>query len=126
MTIYTAEALATLDGNPLKQFVMVGRTLKEQAQAYLAKATDSAAVTRLAAENESLKAALLQMQAAQQQAPSQELATTPFDDMDEESLKEWIKDSSGSRPRGNPSLETLRRMATEINDDLKSKKAEAA
>jgi hypothetical protein len=125
LSIYTAEALASLDGQPLKQLGMGGRELKTQAEAYLAKATDSAAVTRLASENESLKAALAAMQSAQQDKPAPSGAT-PFDDMDEESLKEWIKDSSGSRPRGNPSLETLRRMATEINDDLKAKKAEAA
>jgi type VI protein secretion system component VasK len=125
LSIYTAEALATLDGQPLKQLGMGGRELKTQAEAYLAKATDSAAVTRLAAENETLRAALAQMQIAQS-APASSRVATPFDDMDEESLKEWIKDSSGSRPRGNPSIETLRRMANEINDDLKAKKAEAA
>jgi type VI protein secretion system component VasK len=125
LSIYTAEALATLDGQPLKQLGMGGRELKTQAEAYLAKATDSAAVTRLAAENETLRAALAQMQIAQS-APASSRVATPFDDMDEESLKEWIKDASGSRPRGNPSIETLRRMANEINDDLKAKKAEAA
>lgn len=125
LSIYTAEALATLDGLPLKQLGMGGRTLKEQAQAYLAKATDSAVVTRMAAEIESLKAALLNVQAGQQGKPAPSGAT-PFDDMDEESLKEWLKDATGSRPRGNPSLETLRRMANETNEELKAKKAEAA
>jgi len=126
LSIYTAEALASLDGTPLKQLGMGGRELKNQAEAYLAKATDSAAVTRLAAENESLRAALAQMQSAQQGAPFSSMVATPFDDMDEEALKEWIKDASGSRPRGNPSKETLVRMANEINENLKSKKAEAA
>jgi hypothetical protein len=120
LSIYTAEALASLDGTPLKQLGMGGRGLKEQAQAYLDRATDSAAVTRLAAENEALRAALKD---AQQVSP---VAASPFNDMDEEALKEWIKDASGSRPRGNPSKETLIRMANEINEDLKSKKAEAA
>jgi hypothetical protein len=124
LSIYTAEALATLDGQPLKQLGMGGRALKEQAQAYLDRSTDSATVTRLAAEVAMLKDAL----AASQQVvpPTSSRVATPFDDMDEESLKEWIKDASGSRPRGNPSIETLRRMANEINDDLKAKKAEAA
>lgn len=125
LSLYTCEALASLDGQPLKQLGMGGRELKTQAEAYLAKATDSAAVTRLAAENETLRAALAQMQIAQS-APTSSRGATPFDDMDEGSLKEWIKDASGSRPRGNPSIETLRRMANEINDDLKAKKAEAA
>lgn len=120
LSIYTCEALATLDGQPLKQLGMGGRELKTQAQAYLDKATDSAAVMRLAAENERLKAQL----AASQQGPA--VAASPFADMDEEAIKEWIKDATGQRPRGNPSKETLIRMANEINDELKTKKAEAA
>jgi hypothetical protein len=122
LSIYTAEALATLDGNPLKQLGMGGRELKTQAEAYLNRATDSAAVTRMASEIEQLKATIAGLQAVPPQSSAQ---PSPFDDMDEESLKEWIKDASGSRPRGQPSLETLRRMATEINEDLKSKKVEA-
>lgn len=121
LSIYTAEALASLDGHPLKQLGMGGRELKNQAEAYLSRATDSAAVTRLAAENESLRAALAAMQ--QPQAP---VAGSPFAEMDEEAMKEWIKDATGSRPRGNPSKETLVRMCDEINAGLAAKKAEAA
>jgi hypothetical protein len=125
LSIYTAEALASLDGSPLKQLGMGGRELKNQAEAYLNRATDSAAVTRLAAEVEQLRAAL----AAAQQAPAspeEAPVASPFNDMDDEALKEWIKDASGSRPRGNPSHETLVRMCDEINADLAAKKAKAA
>ena len=125
LSIYTAEALASLDGQPLKQLGMGGRELKNQAEAYLNRATDSAAVTRLAAEVEQLRAALKASQQASEAPPAQPSAS-PFNDMDEEALKEWIKDASGSRPRGNPSKETLVRMATEINEELATKKAEAA
>jgi hypothetical protein len=41
-------------------------------------------------------------------------------------MKEWIKDASGSRPRGNPSRETLIRMCDELNTETAAKKAEAA
>jgi hypothetical protein len=122
--VFTAEALASLDGNPLKQLGMGGRELKTQAQAYLDNAQGSAQVTKLAAENESLKAAIAQLQ-AQAMTPAPKGEATPFDDMDDEALKEWIKDASGSRPRGNPSHDTLVRMAVELNEDL-AKKQEAA
>jgi len=125
LSIYTAEALASLDGSPLKQLGMGGRELKNQAQAYLDRSTDSAAVTRLAAEVEQLKAALAATQGQPQQAPATD-AASPFADMDEEAMKEWIKDASGSRPRGNPSKETLIRMCDELNAEIAAKKAEAA
>jgi hypothetical protein len=127
LSIYTAEALASLDGQPLKTLGMGGRELKNQAEAYLNRATDSAAVTRMASEIESLKQVIAGLQA--QPAPAAvavDAAPSPFDDMDADSLKEWIKDATGERPRGNPSKETLVRMATEINDDLKAKAQEAA
>lgn len=122
LSIYTAEALATLDGQPLKQLGMGGRELKSQAEAYLNRATDSAAVMRMANQIEQLKQTIADLQPTQ----SGPVVSSPFNDMDEEAIKEWIKDATGSRPRGNPSKETLVRMATEINDDLKAKKAEAA
>jgi hypothetical protein len=126
LSIYTAEALASLDGNPLKQLGMGGRELKNQALAYLDRSTDSAAVTRLAAEVEQLKAALAATQGQPQQAPATDAVASPFADMDEEAMKEWIKDASGSRPRGNPSRETLIRMCDELNAEIATKKAEAA
>lgn len=127
LSIYTAEALASLDGAALKQLGMGGRELKNQAEAYLNRATDSAAVTRLAAEVEQLRAALAATQQVPQPAPAEQPSVaSPFNDMDDEALKEWIKDASGSRPRGNPSHETLVRMCDEINADIAAKKAEAA
>lgn len=129
LSIYTAEALATLDGAPLRQLGMGGRELKTQAEAYLNRATDSAAVTRMASEIEMLKQTVADLQ-AQPSIPSAASAhasvTSPFDDMDNEAIKEWIKDASGSRPRGNPSKETLVQMATAINNELAEKKANAA
>jgi hypothetical protein len=124
LNIYTAEALASLDGQPLKLLGMGGRELKTQAEAYLARATDSAAVTRQAAEIESLKA---QLAALTQQSPAPAgtgaiPSASPFADMDDETLKEWLKDATGSRPRGNPSHETLVRMCDEANEDIRKRK----
>lgn len=55
LNVHTAEQLAALDGNPLKQLGMGGREMKNQAQAYLDNAAGSADVTALAAEVESLR-----------------------------------------------------------------------
>lgn len=126
LSIYTAEALASLDGQNLKNLGMGGRELRNQAEAYLNRATDSAAVTRMASEIEQLKATIAGLQAVPSIAPEPAQVDSPFNDMDDESLKVWISDATGSRPRGNPSHETLVRMASEINDDIKTKKAEAA
>ena len=50
LNIHTVEALAALDGTPLKQIGMGGRELKNQAIAYLEKAAGSADVTAMAAQ----------------------------------------------------------------------------
>lgn len=63
LNIYTAEQLAALDGQPLKQLGMSGRSLKDQASAYLEAAQGSADVTRLAAENAELREMMKRMQA---------------------------------------------------------------
>lgn len=53
--VYTAEALASLDGNPLKMLGMGGREMKDQARAYLDRAAGSADTTAMAAEIAALK-----------------------------------------------------------------------
>lgn len=126
LSIYTAEALATLDGNALKQLGMSGRELKNQAEAYLNRATDSAAVTRMASEIAELKAALANLTSPVAQQAEVAAVVSPFSDMDEDAMKEWLKDATGARPRGNPSRETLIRMCEEANAELAAKKAEAA
>lgn len=139
LNIYTAEQLAALDGQPLKQLGMDGRNLKDQAQAFMNSASGSADVTRLASENAQLREMLAQMQVqidrisvpgqepstapAQQDADEPAYGTAPgeaasaesqFSDWPDADIKEWIKEESGSAPRGNPNHETLVRMAAEI------------
>jgi hypothetical protein len=131
LNIYTAESLAALDGQPLKLLGVGGRELKNQAQAYLDNAKGSADVTKLAGENELLKQQIADLRAEFQSirsaAPAQSpMPATPFDDMDADSIKEWIYDATGQRPRGNPSIDTLKRMAVEINDEMARAKAPEA
>lgn len=105
LKIYTAEALASLDGKPLASLGANGRGLKAQAQAYLDNATGSAAVTRMAEELESLREKVASIEAAEAAADA---------GADEaEALKSRYAELTGGRPRGNPSIDTLRRMVAE-------------
>lgn len=100
LKVYTAEALASLDGKNLSALGANGREMKTQAAAYLSRAAGSANDAALAAEVEELRARVAEMQA---------------DGGDEkEDLKAQIAAISGSRPRGNPSVETLRDMLADL------------
>jgi len=114
LSIYTAEALAELDGNQLKTLGQGGRELKNQAQAYLDNATGSAAVTRMAKEIEELRAQIASMGSDKPAAPATNpVEASAFNDMPDDELKQFIKEASGAAPRGTPSHETLVRMAIE-------------
>jgi hypothetical protein len=136
--IHTAEALAQLDGTPLQRLGIGGRELKNQAEAFLAKAKDSALETRLAAQNASLTEELEKMKAqmadlmrmqGQPVAPDG-LPDTPgvptgasqFEDWEDADLKNFVKERTGTAPRGNPKHETLVSMA----EDVAAKESQAA
>lgn len=122
LRIYTAETLAALDGKNLKTLGLGGRELKDQAQAYLDRATGSAKVVELAQENAAIKAQMeeLRAQLAEMNRPApvvetegEEAIPDEFDGWDADSLKGFIQELTGKRPVGNPSIETLKRMAGE-------------
>jgi hypothetical protein len=119
LNIHTAESLAGLEGTPLTRLGMGGREMKNQAEAYLAHAASSATDTRFAAENAELRSqiAALQAQFAElAKAQSQpEPAVSPFQAWDDATLKSWIGEKTGTKPKGNPSHATLVGMADEIN-----------
>ncbi len=108
LKVYTAEALASLEGKQLAALGTLGRELKTQATAYLDSAKGGAGVAALAAEVEALRAELA---AVRGDAPTEE------PDAEKEALKARIAALTGSRPRGNPSVETLRAMLTDLNVD---------
>ncbi|UNZ49309.1 hypothetical protein [Agrobacterium tumefaciens] len=62
LNIYTAEALAALDGNNLKLLGMGGRDLKTQAQRYLDNASKSLDLSSVLSENEDLKRRLAELE----------------------------------------------------------------
>jgi hypothetical protein len=109
LSIYTAEALAALDGQELKNIGQGGRDLKNQAQAYLDNAAGSADVTKMAAELLELRQQLQELRAEKVGVSNSEFAT-----WQPEQIKDWIEEKIGERPRGNPNLATLIKRADEI------------
>lgn len=113
LSIYTAEALAALDGQPLKNLGQGGRDLKNQAQAYLDNAAGSANVTRMAAELEELRRTVAELRADKSPgdaAPSD----SQFASWTSDQIKDWIEEKISERPKGNPSHATLVKRADEI------------
>ena len=120
LSVHTAETLAALDGQNLKTLGQGGRDLKNQAQAYLDAASGSANVTQMAAQIADLQAqiaALTQANPAPAEPadppPADEPQTDDFENSSDDELKDYIASIVGSKPRGNPSRETLVRMARE-------------
>lgn len=105
LKVYTAEALASLDGKNLTNLGPHGREMKDSAAAYLERAKGFAQDIALKAEVEELKAKLAEMEAAKKPEPDQD---------EREALKAQIAEKTGARPRGNPSVETLRDMLADL------------
>lgn len=122
LNIYTAESLASLEGASLKSLGQGGLEWKQKAKAYIANAAGSANVTKLASENEFLKRQLEELQKERAQWPATERVTENlgYGDTDQDEsktdgeLKDEIEQKTGSRPRGNPSRETLIKMLKDI------------
>lgn len=110
LKIYTAEALASLDGKPLSNLGQTGRELKNQAQAYLDTAKGSAQTVALSLEVEQLRAEMAAMRADAVAAPEPQTD----DSAEREALKEQIHKLTGNRPRGNPSVSTLKETLADL------------
>jgi hypothetical protein len=117
LSIYTAEALAALDGQPLKNLGQGGRDLKNQAQAYLDNASGSASVTKMAAEIADLKALVAELKADKPTIASE------FESWSSDQIKDWIEEKISERPKGNPSHATLVKRADEIAVGLADEQA---
>lgn len=99
LKIYTAEALAGLEGSHLKSLGAAGHELKTQAKAYLEAANGAGRAAALAAQVEELKSQVAMLKGG--------------GDDESEDLKAKYAQLTGSRPRGNPAIDTLRRMVAE-------------
>lgn len=121
--IHTIEALAGLSERGVRQLGNSANFLREISGQYLAERHDlvstSAEVSRLRAELEAMKAANIvpPVEASQEQKDATiELANAEFEQMSDDSLKEWIADKTGNgKPRGNISRETLLSMVRELS-----------
>jgi len=126
LNIFTAEALADLDGQPLKSLGQGGLDWKNQTRAYLDNAAGSANVTKMASELEFYKAENERLRNEQSQfngiIETERLTTnlgygTALEGKSDEELKEYIKEKSGKRPQGNPSRATLLAVAQELTTE---------
>jgi hypothetical protein len=140
--VHTAEMLASLAEQNIKNLGMGGRELVEKAKAYLANAESGASVANLAEElarlkdeNEKLKAQAATYEddemvtlerAAIAGEASRSATPSPFAAWEDDDIKTFIKDATGALPRGNPNHASLVRMADEANAALKKQKTQAA
>lgn len=115
LNIYTCEALAGVDGQELKNLGIMGRDLKNKAQAFLDEAVDNASVTKLQANMEALAAknAVLEqdIEVLRQRAES---AETQFDAMTDEQLSDYVKSLTNIDLQGKLPRKTLIRMVREM------------
>tara|TARA_R110000751_G_scaffold271365_2_gene371282 strand:- start:122953 stop:123696 length:744 start_codon:yes stop_codon:yes gene_type:complete len=132
LNVYSAEALAALDGANLQRLGIGARELKDKAQAWLECAAGSADVTRLVGENAELKD---QMAALQKQldaiangmdvSPENSIADdlasdtpSPFDDWKDEDIINWIVANGGNKPHHFSSHATIVSRADALNSAL--------
>lgn len=135
--VYTAEALAGLDGTPLQRLGMGARELKNQAQAWLDKAAGTADATKLAAENAALADRITQLEAMMSAQNGENglslrsgtttvetTAPSPFEDWDDDTIRLWIEEQGG-KAHHKAGHDKLVQTADELNAQL-AKASEAA
>jgi hypothetical protein len=113
LNIYTAEALAGVDGAELKNLGPQGRELKNSAIEFIANSSDNARLTKMEAELEGLRA---RNQLLEEDIAAMATRSTPantFDGMSDEELREHVKAITGMEPKGNLPRKTLVRMVQE-------------
>jgi hypothetical protein len=118
LNIYTVEALASVDGQELKNLGANGRELKNQAMTYMDE-------SRVAAPNKAMQSELEEMRARNVVLEEDAKALrerldaedkdgeSTFDGMSLDQLRDYIKQATGHMPLGAMNRKTLVRMATE-------------
>lgn len=130
LRVHTIEQLAALDGQNLKNIGAGGRDLKNQATAYIETSKTNADYASVASENASLKARLEALETTLAHsaikpviAAADTASQSAFATWEDEDLKLFITDATGSRPQGNPKHGTLVKLADEANAAAKKKAA---
>lgn len=119
LKIHSIEALNGIQGDAVRNLGMSGNSLRAMAKQYMDNRPGSA----MASEIEALKAQIAALTAGnvipEDERPLLEQVETLTAEADEDAqkaaLKERIRIKTGNLPRGNPSVETLERMAQELD-----------
>lgn len=116
LNIYTVEALATLDGQELKNIGIGGRDLKNAAIEYIEETKATAPSKQLVAELEALRAknAVLEEDLA---AANANKVDTEFETMTLEQLRDYITANTGHAPHGSYNRKVLLRMAMDARPE---------
>lgn len=112
LNIYTAEQLAEVDGQELKNLGPGGRDMKNRAIEYIAEAKTHAPSAQLVVELDTLRAKLAVLE-EDNAALKQRAVTTEgeFSNMNDEQLAGYITSKTGGKPIGNLSRRTLVKLA---------------
>lgn len=124
MKIHSIEAIHSLEGHGLKVLGVQGNELKRMAAAYMANVvrggqveTEVDDLRRQVAElTAMLKGTQVEADIAEVvavEAANEAIEASEFAAMSDEQIKAYIRERTGAAPRGNPSRETLLRMAAE-------------
>ena len=116
LDVYTAEQLASLQGQQLKNIGAGGMGMQQAAAAYLAKAAGATEkdieLDKLRQEVADLRAAMIRGDAP---LPAGNHPSDDYASMRAEALKEHIALKVGRKPQGNPSHATLVSMAQDLD-----------
>lgn len=116
LNIFTVEQLSEMGGAPLRNMGPQGRKWQQQAAAFLQAAQGSRDSLADAAEKAAMMERIASLEAALARVSGEAAPAEPADD-EKTALKDQIEAITGARPRGNPSVETLRAALAEIQQD---------
>jgi hypothetical protein len=114
LNVYTAEALAAVDGQELKNLGPGARELKNQAMAYMEDAKQNAPNLQMQAELEALRAKNMVLQEDLEAAKA---LGGEFEAMSLEQLRDYIAANTGHVPAGTLNRKTLVRMCMEARPE---------
>jgi hypothetical protein len=116
LNIYTVEALATVDGQELKNLGQGGRDMKNAAMEFMEEGRRNAPNAQMSAELEALRARNATLE-EDVEALKNSRIDTEFKDMSVEQLKQYIAAHAGHVPAGSNNRKTLEQMAMNCRPD---------